>query len=239
MIVRNAKIWLAGHDLSGDANGIGSKVAAELPDGTRFGDAARRFEGGLAVVTTEARGFVNPALDANDQVIHSKVGASGEVLSYAESGVEGVRAWSHLCTAGEYSHGGKVGELYTFTLSAQGAGSILIPGSLLANKTGISATASGTAFQVGAVSASQKLYAALHVLSAPTVGPSLTMKVQSDNAVGFPSSTDRITFTAATAIGAQFATPVPGAITDDWWRASWTAAGTSGTWSFVLIVGIL
>ena len=50
-------------------------------------------------------------------------------------------------------------------------------------------------------------------------------------------SADQITFTASTAISAQWATPVAGSITDTWWRASW--GSVTGTFAFVVVVSIL
>ena len=99
------------------------------------------------------------------------------------------------------------------------------------------ASGTGTARQLGAVSSSQKVYAALHVLSASGTTPSLTVKVQSDNAVGFPSATDVITFSAATAVGSQWGSTA-GALTDDWWRVSYTISGTSPSFLFAVTIGI-
>jgi len=62
--------------------------------------------------------------------------------------------------------------------------------------------------------------------------------VQSDDAQAFLSPTDRITFAQATAIGAQWATPVSGAITDDWWRLSYTIGGTNPSFMVIVVVGI-
>jgi hypothetical protein len=65
----------------------------------------------------------------------------------------------------------------------------------------------------------------------------LSVKVQSDDAVGFASPTDRLTFSAATQAGYQWL-DLGGAIaSDSYWRASWTLP--SGAASFALMVGIL
>ena len=64
------------------------------------------------------------------------------------------------------------------------------------------------------------------------------MKVQSDDAVGFPSATDRITFSTVTGVGSEF-TSVAGAFnTETHLRASWTVSGT-GSISFVVVCGVL
>jgi hypothetical protein len=54
------------------------------------------------------------------------------------------------------------------------------------------------------------------------------------------SPTTRVTFSQATGRTSQWATPVAGAITDDWWDISWTIGGTGGPdFTFVAVVGIL
>jgi hypothetical protein len=99
-------------------------------------------------------------------------------------------------------------------------------------------TGNGTARQLGLVGATQKLYASLHVVDA-SVADTLDVKIQSDDASGMGTPTDRITFTQATAVGAQYATPVSGPIaTDTWWRVSYTIGGTSPSFKFAVVVGI-
>ena len=94
-------------------------------------------------------------------------------------------------------------------------------------------SAAGTAIQLGAVSATQRLYAALHVANASgtAADQTLIVKIQSDDNSSFTSATDRITFTTASGLTEQI-TSVAGAITDDYWRAQWTIAG-AGTESFL------
>jgi hypothetical protein len=91
----------------------------------------------------------------------------------------------------------------------------------------------GTAVQVGAVSASQRLYAALHVTAA--AGTNLAVKIQSAPLANFASPTDRITFSTVSAVGWQHSS-VAGAITDTWWRALVTIA--SVTFTFAVTFGI-
>jgi hypothetical protein len=86
------------------------------------------------------------------------------------------------------------------------------------------------------VSATQAVFAGLHVLAVSgTDTPTLTVKLQSDALEAFGSSADQLTFTAATAVGAQFKT-LAGANADTWWRAQWTISGTNPSFTFVLIV---
>ena len=80
---------------------------------------------------------------------------------------------------------------------------------------------------------------ALHVLSvAGTSTPTLTVIVQSDDNAGFTTPTTRISFTAATAVGAQWGS-VAGALTDDYWRISYTISGTNPVFAFAVSAGVL
>lgn len=112
-------------------------------------------------------------------------------------------------------------------------------GLLIHPTTARTSSSTGTAYQIGAVSATQRLYASLHVLSVSGTSPTLDVIVQSDT-VGFASPTSRVTFTQETAATANYqASSVAGAITDTEWRVSYTIGGTgSPTFSFVVIVGI-
>ncbi len=134
----------------------------------------------------------------------------------------------------------QVGELATAKLAGQSStggvvrGTLIHPGSASRTSSDV-----GTGRQLGAVAAGKSLYAALHVLSvAGTDTPTVTVKVQSDDNSGFTSATDRITFTGATAVGAQWSS-VAGAITDDYWRISYTISGTNPVFAFAVTAGIL
>jgi len=133
---------------------------------------------------------------------------------------------------------GTVGDLATHSVTFGGS-SPMIRGTVLSAAT-VTSTSTSAVQQLGAVSATQRIWAAFHVLTAGGTGtPTITVKIQSDDNSGFTSATDRITFSQATAIGAQFATPVAGAITDDYWRFVWTISGTNPSFTIAAFAGIL
>jgi hypothetical protein len=106
------------------------------------------------------------------------------------------------------------------------------------NGTARTTTGTGTGIQLGAVTAAQRMYCNLHVLSISGTGtPTITVKLQSSVDNTFASPTDRIVFTAATALGGQ-ASSALGAITDQWWRAQWTISGTNPSFLFAVSAGI-
>ena len=110
----------------------------------------------------------------------------------------------------------------------------------IAHPPGTARTASGTGtgLQLGAVPAGRRLYAALHVLSVAGTTPSITVTVESDDANTFASATTRLTFDAATAAGGQVLRTTGDAITDTWFRVTWTISGTSPSFLFVVALGI-
>ena len=101
-----------------------------------------------------------------------------------------------------------------------------------------SASGNTTGRQLGAVSATQSVYASIHVWSvAGTSTPTLTAKIQSDDNSSFTSATDRITMSSATAITSEYKSQA-GAITDDYWRVNWTVSGTSPIFKAIVSIGI-
>jgi hypothetical protein len=148
------------------------------------------------------------------------------------TGAEGEQCYFGTVSESQYLPGGKVKDVLPFKSKIQGDGP-LQNGIILVNgaKT---ATGSGTIFNAGAITATQKLYAVLHVYGISGTGtPTITVTLQSAALVGFGSPTTRVSFTAVTAVGAQFAVPVPGPITDAFWRMIWTVSGTNPSLSIV------
>lgn len=132
---------------------------------------------------------------------------------------------------------GPVGELATHELTLRGSNPTVR--GVLASHTTVTANGNGTGHNLGAVSSTQRVWAALHVLTAGgTSTPTLTVKIQSDDNSGFTSATDRITFTAATAKGGQYSSAV-GAITDTYWRANFAVSGTNPSFQVRVLIGIL
>lgn len=236
-VLGDQKLWLDGFDLSGAISALAVADSVELQDATVLGDKARRRVAGLRAVTAQHEGLWDK--DTFDKVLFDRIGVANSVMSFApQDALEGSVGYTFRAVEGEYTPKGAVGEVFAFSVSAEGDdGSGLIRGTLMHNAARTT-SASGTARQLGAVSATQKLYAALHVIAASGSTPTLDVLVQSDDAMGFGTPTTQITFAQKAAIGVEWATPVAGAILDDWWRIDWTIAGGSPSFEFVVIVGI-
>lgn len=236
-ILKDQKIWFDGYDLTGQSNAIGLDYGVEAKDATVLGNDTRVNVAGLLSVAASVQGFWNAD---EDQALFDNVGAAGKVLTFGNSGTEGSLVYMFPALLGQLQMDGQIGEILPFSLNA-GARGNLVRGTLMENDTNVTATQYGTARNLGAVSASQKLYAGLHVLGANGSGDStLDITVESDSADDFTGSeTEQIAFTQVTgAVGSQFV-EVNGAITDTWLRVVATLGGTSPDYDFVVSLGIL
>lgn len=238
-VLTDAKLWVSGFDVSGDANRLAVAYGAEAVDDTRFGMTVRSNAGGLKTLALQCEGFWDAdGTDEPDDVFFSRVGTSGVPVSFAaEGGDAGDVGYCFESLIANYAQRGQIGEMYAFVVDASANnGAPLVRGMIAFNAAVSGASGAGTAYNIGAVSATQRAYASLHVL-AIGAGTSLGVIVKSDDAQAFSSPTNRISFTAATTIGGQFSSAA-GAITDSWWRADWTLTGGTTTATFVVVVGI-
>lgn len=235
-VAKNLKVWMDGFDISGDLNMVGLSYASELQEDTAFGDDTKSNNPGLKVGGFEMEGYWQAGLDKIDEILFGRVGLAGLVVTVGgENGAEGEIGYLFRPVIGEYSPGASIGEMMKFSASGQAGGHRpLVRGTIIHNALK-SVDGNGTAFNLGALGTTQKLYATLHVLS--IVGTSIAVIVQSDDAQGFGTPTNRIVFTTATLKGAQYAVPLAGPITDNWWRVNYDLTGTSAT--FVVAVGLL
>lgn len=134
---------------------------------------------------------------------------------------------------------GTVGEIAMGSVSSTSSTGPMVRGALLhPSNVARTSSGSGTGRQLGEVVAGKSMYAALHVIAASGTTPSLTVAVQSDDNADFSSATTRLTFTAATAVGAEWSS-VAGAIADDYWRITYTISGTSPSFAFAVTAGIV
>jgi len=242
-VLVNAKLWCAGFDWTGDVNVLALKAGADMIEKTNFGSAGFRERlPGLKFFSFQHDGFVNPGANlADDAIFNTVFAVKNSVMSIDPqgAGVEGDFAYTGQVDLVKYSPAAPIGKMFGFQIAGDGDGAPLVRGQLMANRT-VTVTGNGTAFQLGAVGATQKVYASLHVLRGVSgTAPTLNVKLQSAPASNFAAPTDRITFSQAIAAGAQWGAPASGAITDTWWRAVWTLGGTTPSFPFVVVAGII
>jgi hypothetical protein len=221
----NCKYVVGGFNLSGFSNSLDMAYAAEMLDDTRFGVAGTRsFRPGLKTFEVTVSGFIEYAgTPSPDDYLFNRIGAVREVMSFAGDGeTEGDPAYTVRGVNGTYNPlSGEVGQLIPFEFSGRAANTPLVRGRTLAwgAKSG---SGSGTGVQITpAPDATNRLYAALHVLD---VGTNVVVTIESDDNAGFSSPTTRFTFATATASGAEWM-ELAGPVTDTYWRATWNPTG--------------
>jgi hypothetical protein len=233
-VFKDATILASGYDISGDSNKVALSSKADVKDNTTFNNAARRRVCGLLDTSINAEGFFDASQDAG---LFSFIASGEKIIAVsAAAGIAGDLVYFAKCQTAEYTPlEGAIGELAVFRLSAQGNGP-LVRGQILerGEKT---ATAPGTAAEIGAVAEGQKVYACLQVMAVEGTDPTLDLKIQSDDAQAMSSPTDRITFDQATEIGAQWQ-ELDGPITDTWWRVNYTLGGTDPSFVIAVLIGI-
>lgn len=231
----NTKLWLDKYNLTGDLYKIDLQESVELLDNTVFGDDTRSRIGGLKSVKLDNEGLWQGDDDAVDDALFGKIGVRNVPVSVSP---DGVVSYLFRATQGLYQPGAEVGQILRFSVSAEGSGGVgLVHGQLLHNAVK-TATGVGSGAQLGAVGASQSLYAALHVIAASGTTPTLDVVIQSDDASGFASPTTQLTFAQATGLTSEWLSKA-GAIADDWYRVSFTIGGTTPSFEFIVSVGIL
>lgn len=231
----NSSLFFGGYDISGVFNAISLTVGGGGQDNTVFGDGTVSNAAGLSTLTFEGEGYWS---STEDSVIEASLGidSSGTNLTVAPvNSTKGQPAYFAPLQEAEYHpyNTGTVGEMLAFRVSGTGRGTpvsgdiYVAPGS---DRT--SSSTSTPPVQQGSVSATQKVYSSLHVLSA---SGTLTVSVKSDDS-GFASPTTQITHTPFTSIGSEIKS-ADGPIADDYWRVDFTISG-GGSFDFIVSLGI-
>ena len=231
-MLRDARVWIDEYDATDGASSIsvaGSRPEVEITD---FNSAGwREYLAGIKSVDWSAKTFLDPTV--SDAIVADIDAQSSAIVIFSADDAAGSVAYLTYGNILQSTRSFPVGEVPLLEMSGKAVGSPgLTRGWLLLPKTTATATANSTAIQLGAISASQTIYASLHVFSA-SASDTLDVKIQSDT-VGFPSATDRITFTQATAAGAELKS-LAGPITDDYWRVSYTIAGAATSFDFAVV----
>lgn len=248
VVVANAKLLVANYDLGGDVRAITLNLSSAMLDNTTFPAAGSATAtkaisrlAGLKDASLNANGFINLTSSASDAVIFGNLGAAvNPLVTLFPNGITvgSTAAGSGYALQGGVSKyapfGAQVGALLPFAVDVVGA-TVVAKAIALHDFTGTALSTgvtNGTAFQFGAVSTCQALYAGLHVTAlSTTLGTTITGVIQAATSSGFASPSTRITFTAQSCKAASWATPVAAsALSTDqlFWRAQFTVStGTS------------
>lgn len=230
-------------ELAGHGRNVSAATECAELDTTNFASGGwSEVIGGNKTGKVDLTLMQDRAVGGLDELAWSYLGVADIPKSIVSNSADGSRAYlMRGISLGYAPVDGAAGDLAMTKISGRNStggvvrGRLLHPGS--ASRT---SSSTGTGRQLGAVIATKSLYAALHVTAAAGTTPSLTVKVQSDDNSGFTSATDRITFTAETDATTHYQWgSVAGAITDDYWRISYTISGTNPSFSFAVTAGIL
>jgi hypothetical protein len=242
-VLTNVKVYLDRYDISGFLNSVKLDYAATALNDTRMGHTTTVNKGGVKTVNLAIAGFGDPASAGMEAIAYDRIGTANlPVTASPLGGAPGdvgyfFQALKVTMSAPFANHG----ELAPYAGTATTSEGPLVRGKVFVSDA-TAKTASGTSgiLQLGDVGATERVYAALHVLAVSGTNPTLDVTVRSDDLVGFATPTTRLTFTQATAPTSQLLTSALGVTTDAFWRVDYTIGGTdTPSFLFVVIVGIL
>jgi hypothetical protein len=241
LVLIDAKTYLDSADMTGYSNKVSLDAKAANLDRTTFASNGwNERVAGLWDGDSSIEGFYQAGDNSMpDDQIWGDLGNTVPLTSIPTAGTTaGDLAYVARVQECDYTFGAKVGELIAYSLSSKTNSPIARGKVLHPYGTARTTTGSGTGLQLGAVSAAQRLWANLHVMSiSGTSTPTITCTIQSSVDNTFGSPTARISFAAATSIQGQ-ALNVLGAVTDTWWRVIWTISGSSPSFLFNVSAGI-
>lgn len=237
-IISQQQVLWDGFNLTTSLYSVVVGLESEAVDDTTLGDNNRSNAIGLDVPGIQIEGYYDDAV--YDEALAYTIGTQDILVSVLRSGTAGARAWFLKAMHASYEPvKGSVGELAGFSAGGKASKSPIVRGKVLGYETALTATGNSASLQfVGGVSSSQSLWAGLHVFTIDdNAGDTLDVVIESDNDAGFASAVTQITFDQMTDIGSQFKT-VAGPITDDYFRASFTVAGTTPSFGAVVLIGV-
>ncbi len=240
-VLTDTRLYAGGCDLTAYSNKVDLSLSAEVLDRTTFAsDGNKEVKAGDKTADISASGFFEAgSAGVVDDAMWAEFGGGDTPWSCGPSTADvGDLAWVLRTLQTQYKLLGPEGQLAPYEAAGKSKWPAARGVFLHASSSVRTTTGTGTAVEHVAIPAGSYGYASLHVLSiSGSSTPSITVKVQSDDNSGFSSATDRITFSAATAVGGQSGR-VAGAVTDTYWRAQFAITGSSPSFLFVVAFGV-
>ena len=236
-VFTDGKLFMGGYDLSSNTSSVTLDVTSEEQDVTTInsGGFISRI-GGLKDSSLAVDGFFEAGANKPDALLGASVGNELITTVVPDAGVCNT-AYFLKSRLFSYNIFGTVGEVTPFNISKGHSSDEVVRGTIELDGD-LTASGNSTGTQLGAVSSTQKVYAAVHVTGVSgTSTPTCTFKLQSADNSGFSSATDRATFTGFTAIGSEMK-EVAGAVTDTYWRLNYVISGTNPSFSVHATIGI-
>jgi hypothetical protein len=234
LVWTDCSVWVDDQALTTQSNELTLNLSVEEKEVTTFGGGGfKQRIGGLRDTECDVKG-VEDTSAAIDSDAFTNLGVQ-RVVTLSPTGAATATAYMFRAKNFEHQRLGGIGDVAPFSLKMQGSDGVgLVRGQIAAAKGNVSATgALGSAVNLGAVGASQYLYAALHIFTAATT---ITVKVQSDDNSGFTSATDVATIGPLTTTGGTWMTRVAGSITDTYYR--FNVSAITGTFNVAGAIAI-
>lgn len=241
-VLLDCRLFAVGADLSGHSNKIELSTEVEDKDATNYRSGGwKEVLGGIGSAELAGGGqweAGDPGMV--DDASWSQLGGVGPWSVGPDDSAVGDLAYFMKALRSDYTLGEAVGEIAPWAGTAKSAWPLVRGVFAHPPGTARTATGDGTAQELAALSAGQRLYAALHVLSvAGTSNPTITVAIESDTEEAFGDTPEtRLTFDAATAAGGQILRTGAGVHADTWYRPTWTITGTNPSFLFVVAFGI-
>lgn len=240
-VLTDCRLYLDGADLTGYSNKAALSAKAASLDRTTFASGGyTELSGGLFSGTASLEGFWQAGdLSQPDDAFWTNLGAATVPLTAVPtSGAVGSLTYLTQVLETQYTPGAKVGDLLSWQASLETNWPVVRGKVLHPQGTARSSSGNGTGLQLGAVDASHALYVCLHVMSiSGTSTPTITVSIQDsvDNTFGTPHTSG--TFPAVTTLDGQ-TLKISGAVTNTWYRATWTISGSTPSFLFAVSAGI-
>ena len=229
-------------DISGMSNSVQLDIDNGLDDVTAFADAMQIFVEGKPMWVAQIQSLWTPTSgEFSDDVFGDLESDSWRLGVYPPAIVDGITGFEGFGMVQAHAPRSARSEAVAQTNTVKGSGNLFLS-HVAERDAAISSTVTGTAIEVGATSATQKMVSVVRLLAAPGGAGSndCDITIESDT-TGFPSATTRITHTTIdqTSVALKEVLEDNGAVTDTFWRSVVTISGAgSRTFNLLIALGI-
>jgi hypothetical protein len=242
LVLINPVAYLDSYALQGDMRALGLKFATAAKDFTTAASGGSELaKPGLKKIDVSLKGFSSYGTSPAQIIaaLQSRVRTSDIPYMVSPAGAPVADPAFFLKTMiGSYDPlKGNIGDEVSTDVSLMLSSSDIALGQILLPEAARVASANSAVTQLGAVSATQKLYGVVHVIAKSGSSPTLDIAVKSATVVGFGSPTTRVTVPQFTNTGSYWI-ELTGPVTDQYWRVDCTIGGGSPSFTFIVALGI-
>jgi len=234
---KDTDIFLDEFEFSAVTNEVNLIERASLSEITSYSDAAKTYLEGKTGFRANVKGIWDAAYDA--EAFIDLTATSRRLGIYPDTSAAGKRGWEGSTIVSRQPRVAPVADKVALDIDWVGDDA-LINTWVLMNGNNLAETTTGTAYVVGAASASQTIVGVLRMTELGGSGSNtMDVTIQSDTS-GFSSPATKLTFTQIATAGVTFEVKTAaGAVTDTYWRAVATyGGGGSRTYDVFVAFGI-